>query len=158
MIGMRDPTMCRLITVVSTETSQRIIDPGDTVLGALRSYFMDSATLNCQHRTGSQREDSRAAEDAPDASYVWSFDKLLANWEIENHGIFYTLGLDTELKVNIALSLSALGCLVKDSSTCLLCAARDVNQYIDIYCRRIISFDNNTQSLVRRQVSERQEQ
>jgi hypothetical protein len=155
MIGMRDNEVCRLITVVSTETSQRIINPGDAVSGALRSYFMDSATLDCQHRTGSQMEDSRAAEDAPDASYVWSFDKLLANWEIENHGIFYTMGLDTELKVNIALSLSALGCLVKDSSTCLLCAARDVNQYIDKYCRRIISFDNNTQSLVRRRVTER---
>lgn len=168
IIGSQASYSSRLITIISTGTSQRIIDPADAVAGVLRSCFVNPAKLHCQHSRDlawrgnaapgdlaeaedpANAEDLANVEDPAEASYVWSFDDLLTSWEIENHGTFFTKSLNTELKVNVALSLSAKGCVLKETSTCLLCALETLESHPSDFRRRIISYEMDKQALVRR--------
>jgi hypothetical protein len=149
IIGLLDDTTCRLVTVISTDSSYRIINPSDAVAGIIRSHFMEATTNECQHRRNAPPGETSVFEVPAEECYLWSFEKLLANWEAEDDTFFFTKILDTDLKANVALSLSAQGCLVRKSSSCLSCAIHAVNTRFDQHHRRIISFERNIQTVIR---------
>ena len=151
LIGSQDPYSSRLITFVGTGSSQRIVDPADALAGAIRSTFMEPKKIHCQHSTEpDQQTDDPISRISAQDWYVWSFDDLLTNWEIENRATFFTKALDTELKVNVALSLSAQGCVVREIPACLRCALEAVEIYPKDKCRRVISYAIHHQAVVRR--------
>ncbi|KAH0548583.1 hypothetical protein GP486_007873 [Trichoglossum hirsutum] len=147
LFGSQSLNSCRLVTIISTKSSQRIIDPTHVLVSATRSYFTGSARRPCSHPGGSVLVECGDTENSAGAVYIWSFDNLVANWDDENHGIFYTKSLDSELKVNTALSLSFGGCLIKETSACLLCA-REALRRCGI-CQRIISYEPDVHALTK---------
>jgi hypothetical protein len=148
IVGSRDPKSLRLITVVNAGSCQRIIDPADTLAGVVRSTFVNPAKRHCQHSRGGSS--TGIADGDAKNWYLWSFDDLLTSWGIENQGTFFTNSLDTHLKVNVAISLSVKGCVVRDTQACLLCALETLETYHSTFGRRIINYQIKEQALVRR--------
>lgn len=79
MIGLLDSAACRLVTVISTDKSQRIINPSDFLAGIIRSYFMKATTNECQHYRNVPPDETPVPEVTAEGCYLWSFDELLAN-------------------------------------------------------------------------------
>lgn len=149
MIGSLDSYLYRLITVVSSGSSQRIIDPAEALVGVIRSRFVNPIQHNCEHPRDFAWREGADNEDLPEIFYVWSFEDLLGNWDIETHDTFFTKSLDSYLKVNIALSLSANGCILKETPSCLACALEALEVHPS-NSRRIISYEISKGALVRR--------
>ena len=149
VIGTPDPIILRLITFVSTEGSQRIVDPADALLGTIRSKFLQPGSNPCQqHELPSQDRAQSSAEE--ESLLTWSFSELLSSWEIENRDIFLSKTLDSDLKVNVALSLSSQGCFVLPASSCLQCLHQSMNDSpFGPSQRRIIVYKYQRSSLVR---------
>lgn len=80
-IGLLDGTTYRLVTVISTDISHRIISRGDVLPGIIRSHLMETMTGGCRHRRTAHSDESPVSELPAEGCYVWSFAKLLANWE-----------------------------------------------------------------------------
>ena len=139
LIGSKHLYSTRLVTFISTGSSQRIIDPADTLLSVIRSSFIKPQKVECQHLVAKNAKDTTTYRCPEDEWYLWSFDDLLNNWEIKNQGVFLTKTLDTELKVNVALSLSAKGCVVREASACLKCTFKIPNAIQNASNQRIIS-------------------
>lgn len=146
IFGSHDPMSSRLLTIAIVGSSMRIIDPADALLGIFRSRLLKPAKCNRPHShdlAWSGNEDDLAW-------YLWSLNDLLTNWEADNQGMYFTNTLDTPLTVNIALSLSVNGCVLRDTRTCLSCTLEVLQEYPNMFGSRIITSTTDEQALVRR--------
>ena len=120
------PRSYRLITLFQTEKYHRYINPADAVRSIINSH-----QPTCSHRPSSTKDTERVL--ATKKTVVsWSLENLLGSWGTTNDPLdrtnpssaiartYLTKTLDSELKVNIALGLSPLGCSIRNPKKCCL--------------------------------------
>ena len=120
------PRSYRLITLFQTEKYHRHINPADAVRSVINSH-----KPTCSHRPSSTKDTERVL--ATKKTVVsWSLEDLLGSWGTTNDPLdrtnpsstiartYLTKTLDSELKVNIALGLSPLGCSIRNPKKCCL--------------------------------------
>ncbi|KAI9858618.1 MAG: hypothetical protein M1813_007423 [Trichoglossum hirsutum] len=111
----------RLLTMVKSDSYRRIVDPADAIMALHRSE-----APQCDHGP-SEGTDITVDE----SSTLWTFDQLLGCWSAENEpdttdetskNTYITTYCDTNLKLNVAMSLSLHGCVIRDVKCCIGCA------------------------------------
>ena len=175
-LSLRDPNMLhlsttiiraranfyRLLTIIRTDSYLQIIDPSCAMRGYTRSI-----TPNCGHK------DDSAITELP--SYIirleqWNIDAMTGGLDTssmnetdENQSILIALTvLDSNLKVNLALSLFKVGSVLRTDRCCLQCAIDkaqeicsrirrpDKGRIINLnICKRLLS-DSNTLGIITR--------
>ena len=77
------------------------------------------------------------------------FRRFIRICEIGNKVVYLSNMLDSDLKMNVALSLSAQGYIVRESSSCLLSALELLDKSTTLR-GRVTSYQRNYQTLVQR--------
>ncbi|KAL9068181.1 MAG: hypothetical protein Q9157_006591 [Trypethelium eluteriae] len=125
------PNESLLVTVVSVGSSQKLVDPTRAITERLCCTRLATVS-DCGKHTAEWLQEHRQYVDDEILKevYLWTLENLLSGWGFCNSEkqsqIFVTQGLDSELKVNIALSLGFGGCYLKETTSCLLCALKDL--------------------------------
>lgn len=152
IIGTLDGQTKRLLTTIKSGSARRIIDPSDTLLSILRSTVIGSENRAiCKHRK-TEEPILRIPQDSPVLDspwHFWTFEQIVANWESGNNGLYVSTSLDSNLKLNVALSLSADGCLLRDTLSCQMCAAELLHESTTLP-GRMINHSIDTQALSNR--------
>jgi len=124
----------RLLTIISTENYQRIVDPASAILSLARA-----TTVHCAHNS------VRIHSTDPHIRYE-DLDTIFGTWDIvpdsdetdETKLILATYVLDEHLKFNVVLCLCLLGCVVIDSDSCLECAVSALQRIRNPAISRIV--------------------
>ena len=74
--GFQAPSFWRLITLISTETAQRIINPGDILMANIYSVSVEPRSVQCQHSNISAPMASLAKKYPAKYWHIWSFDEF----------------------------------------------------------------------------------
>jgi hypothetical protein len=137
-----------LVLVQGAGSVLRIVDPSDAIMA-----FCRSAVPQCKH-------DALAIHSADinfDMIEVWDIEGAVGCWNRENGRrqdlktvVRMTEWCDSHLKLNVALSLSPHGCVIRGSHCCLKCAMAHVPEKIKtISAQRILSKLIKSRVLVR---------
>lgn len=113
----------RLLTMVRTGSSLRIMDPSGTVTALIRSSF-PRCEPDCHLKINPEEETE---------PLLWAFDEALGFWDPTNmlpedeggaaiRQVWITQVGNERLSLNIAMGLSPHGCVVQGSSLCHHCA------------------------------------
>ncbi|OCL14375.1 hypothetical protein AOQ84DRAFT_406241 [Glonium stellatum] len=139
----------RLLTMVQSNLHLRIVDPSDAIMSLCRSDIPQ-----CDHKAS---EASNRTEIAPGVLELWDLDKAIGYWNTENdhvelglHPIWTTAVCDSHLKLNVALSLSFHGCIIRGPRLCLECAIQLAMASGRLAsARRILRVDVKSRSLIK---------
>jgi hypothetical protein len=146
----------RLLTIVSTEHYQRVVDPAFALLSLARSL-----EVHCEHQPSRHRTGDLGIQ-------FQTIDGILGTWDLapEVEGepispenptpISATYLLDDNIKLNCILGLCLDGCLLLDATGCMECATKAVEEVeaLDLkIARRIVRRPIHTafRALVRRE-------
>ncbi|MCJ1325813.1 hypothetical protein MMC10_002476 [Thelotrema lepadinum] len=141
----------RLVTVVSTETTQRIINPVDVLIGVIQSKFVNSKMPHCSHSGTCHSNLESIFGDRVRKAFLWSFDDLFASWGGgKPPRPCFTNSLDSDLKLNVALSLTSQTCLVRETTACLCCALQSLKACTPDLVREVISHQINDKAISKR--------
>lgn len=155
IIGASKSGSFRLITFVTAGTSEKIINPLDTLMAASKSVFIEHGKYHCRHVIGpagkndskhhKKNEDGGKIRDKDDCEEhtvsIWTFEEVLADWipyQSSGAEIVATVSLDSVAKKNTALALAG-PCVVKEAQACMLCAVQELAA-IPKESARIISY------------------
>ena len=117
------PKSMRLITIVGTDACQRIIDPADTLNGIIHAEYMNPGGSPCNHADDSALDEAFVGVSDPENWYLWSFEDLLAEWDDDSKARNFTVTLNTELKMNVAMAMvSRIGAVIREVPSCLKCS------------------------------------
>ncbi|KAI4086767.1 MAG: hypothetical protein LQ339_008996 [Xanthoria mediterranea] len=117
------PKSMRLITIVGTDTCQRIVDPADALNGIIHAEYMNLGGSPCNHVDESALDEAFVGVSDPENWYLWSFEDLLAEWDDGLKARFFTVTLNTELKMNVAMAMvSRYGAVIREVPSCLQCS------------------------------------
>ncbi|KAL8871817.1 MAG: hypothetical protein Q9174_002428 [Haloplaca sp. 1 TL-2023] len=117
------PKSMRLITIVGTDACQRIIDPADALNGIIHAEYMNLGDSPCNHGDDNALDEAFVGISDPANWYLWSFDDLLAEWDDNSKARFFTVTLNTELKLNVAMAMvSRYGAVIREVPSCLQCS------------------------------------
>ena len=119
----------RMLFKVRSERHSRIINPADTMLQLGRCHLLDV----CNHTSPIGSKQTKVPQD----SFIYSFDVALGYWTAdernpeERNKLFLTCNLDTHLKLNVMMALTAgYVCVLNDGSSCLSCAQSKVKEIL----------------------------
>ncbi|KAH0566436.1 hypothetical protein GP486_000148 [Trichoglossum hirsutum] len=148
LTGSTEPGLVNLVILVSSGSSERILNPTDVLHGVLRSRYISK--VECNHRPardvgakGETKKDTKGIENGDnssdewedvdenehdDAMTVWTFEQLMARWGPFRPGeILFTKCLDTELKLNVALGLGRCQAVIRETKCCMACALESLD-------------------------------
>ncbi len=138
IIGAADGTVSRLLTMVRSNSSRRIVDPTDAMVSLCLS-----TVPTCKHEGVPTPVDCGTGN-------IWTFDELLSGWNptefewpmrdqaIGDGNIMMTTPLDTVEKFNVAMAL-CLRCVIQTSQCCSDCARRELKfKFLGGAAKRII--------------------
>ena len=135
------PKSYRLITLLETTKYHRYINPAGAVLS-----IINSRKPVCMHQSPalSASESAQPVLATEKTIVSWSLDDMLGCWGTSNDPLrltaseagvskessiartYVTEALDSDLKVNVALALSPLGCVIRNPKKCCLqCALKE---------------------------------
>ncbi len=101
----------RHMTTVRSDRNVRIVDPSHVIMGLARSHC-----IQCKHDPASALNSSKDVIRADD------FDRILAKWHWSNTTYAYTIHtskvLDSQLKINVLLSILRKGSVLRDTKSC----------------------------------------
>ncbi|KAK0747072.1 hypothetical protein B0T18DRAFT_164799 [Schizothecium vesticola] len=129
----------RLLTICSTQKYQRVVDPAMALICLANSR---AATCRCRPYSSSSAGGRLAANHAN--IRFQGLETILGRWdpvpggEDDENVIFVPYVPDNGLKVNIALCLSPLGCILLEPGGCLPCAADSARDFAEDVPRRTI--------------------
>jgi hypothetical protein len=128
-IGSDTPGRSLLVTLVSVGNSQVIVNPVYAMIASISSPLVGFARSPCKHDTKTDQDELPLVHGQDlQGSCLWSLEDLLVNWRAtrsrDRDEIFFSTRLDSELKVNIALSRCARGAVLTER--CLQCAIEEV--------------------------------
>lgn len=132
----------RLKTTVRSDGNVRIVDPSRVIMGLAHSH-----SIQCKHDPASAMNSGRTVK------YVDDFDRMLATWPCFNTRTDDTIQsskvLDSELKINVVLSLLTDGSVRRETSTCCFdCAIAKLQGLEDLSPRCIINTTAYSSALV----------
>lgn len=106
----------RLMTTVRSDRNVRIVDPSNVIMGLARSRC-----IQCKHDPASALDSSNVVIQADD------FDGILAKWTSSKTPSADTIHtskvLDSQLKINVLLSILRKGSVLRDTKSCCLSCA-----------------------------------
>jgi hypothetical protein len=77
----------------------------------------------CNHADDSALDEASVGVSDPENWYLWSFEDLLAEWDDHLKARFFTVTLNTELKMNVAMAMvSRHGAVIREVPSCLQCS------------------------------------
>ena len=149
--GLQAPRTMSLATIICTGSSKRIVDPGKTLEAINKSILIEPRKHQCHHPEGISSKDHLSLAKEDKKWQICSFDHLLVefNWgDGATSRRIFTNTLDSDLKVNVALSLLGRGCVLRETSTCFLCALKQLQlEKIGDKSLRIVSYQAVNQAV-----------